>query len=83
MGNVVLNLLRKKEKSHIKARHGQVGSLQIGAAQVAVAQVSSTQVGHLEVYVAQIQAGEVGTIEVKTLAGDKIQCGGVFKFPTG
>lgn len=48
-----------------------------------MAQVGSTQVGHLEVYVAQIQAGEVGTVEVKTLAGDKIQSGRVFKFPTG
>lgn len=48
-----------------------------------MAQVGSSQVGHLEVYVAQIQAGEVGTIEVKTLTGDKIQRGCVFKFPTG
>lgn len=71
--NVVLNktIQRRKKKPYIKARHGQVSSLQICAAQVTVAQVGSSQVCHLKIYVAQIQAGQVSTIEVKTLMGDK------------
>lgn len=60
-----------KKSPYIKARHGQVCSLQIGPAQVTVAQIGSSQVGHLKVYVTQIQARQICTVKVKTLTEEK------------
>lgn len=74
--------------TYVKAGRGQVGSLQVGPAQVSVGQVGSSQVGHLKVDVTQVQTRQVGTGEVQTLKQNhraptvtQVTCG-VFKYLT-
>lgn len=60
-------------QTHVQVGSGEIGPLQIRAAQVGVRQVAAAQIGHLEIDVTQIQPGQISAAEIKTLKSQRVR----------